>query len=334
MKSLMLLWSVAGLFLASLLALGADSPNRGLEKVQIGGVAYVRLTQWARSTGFEVGWVKREETLLLSNGSTRIQVTVDSNEARINGIEIWLLHPVANHNGFIYVAAQDLETTFHPILSPPKAAHAAPTIRTICLDPGHGGKDPGFSVTGHEEKKYTLLLAQEVKQQLVKAGYKVWLTRSKDEAVELPDRPDQALQRKADLFISLHFNATETGASTVEGTEVYCLTPPGASSTNARGEGATDDRFPGHSQNDRNLFLAYEMQKCLTRGLGAEDRGIRRARFAVLRDASMPAVLIEAGFMSHPDEGKKIFDAGYRRRIARSILEGLQAYRHVLERKS
>ena len=68
--------------------------------------------------------------------------------------------------------------------------------------------------------------------------------------------------------------------------------------------------FPGNRHNDQNLFLAYQMQKALTRNLAVEDRGVRRARFAVLRDAVMPAVLIEAGFMSHPAEGRKIFSFG------------------------
>jgi N-acetylmuramoyl-L-alanine amidase len=73
------------------------------------------------------------------------------------------------------------------------------------------------------------------------------------------------------------------------------------------------------------------MQKALTRNLAAEDRGVRRARFAVLRDAVMPAVLIEAGFMSHPAEGRKIFTSAYRQKMARAIVEGLLAYKRAVE---
>jgi N-acetylmuramoyl-L-alanine amidase len=73
------------------------------------------------------------------------------------------------------------------------------------------------------------------------------------------------------------------------------------------------------------------MQKALTRNLSVEDRGVRRARFAVLRDAVMPAVLIEAGFMSHPAEGRKIFTAAYRQKMARAIVEGLLAYKRAVE---
>jgi N-acetylmuramoyl-L-alanine amidase len=105
----------------------------------------------------------------------------------------------------------------------------------------------------------------------------------------------------------------------------------GASSTNARGEGASAGGFPGNRHNDKNLFLAYQVQKALTRNLVVEDRGVRRARFAVLRNAVMPAVLIEAGFMSHPAEGQKIFSSAYRQKLARAIVEGLLAYKRAIE---
>ena len=198
-------------------------------------------------------------------------------------------------------------------------------VRTVCLDPGHGGKDPGNEVGSNQEKQHTLLLAKEVRAQLARAGLKVTLTRSTDSFVELPARPELAKRRSADLFVSLHFNAAEAGRSTVQGAEVYCLTPAGASSTNARGEGNGGGWFPGNRHNEQNLYLAYQVQKALTRNLAVEDRGVRRARFAVLRDAVMPAVLIEAGFLSHPVEGRQIVSCGVspensarnRRRIAR-----------------
>ncbi|HQH03701.1 MAG TPA: N-acetylmuramoyl-L-alanine amidase, partial [Verrucomicrobiota bacterium] len=90
--------------------------------------------------------------------------------------------------------------------------------------------------------------------------------------------------------------------------------------------------FIGNRNNSRNLFLAYQVQAALVRNLATEDRGVRRARFAVLRDAAMPAVLIEAGFMSHPVEGRKILTAAYRQQIARAIVEGLLAYKKAVER--
>jgi N-acetylmuramoyl-L-alanine amidase len=223
-----------------------------------------------------------------------------------------------------------VDRTLRPLLSAPRA-QSGTKIRTICLDPGHGGKDPGNQVGSNQEKHFTLLLAQEVRSELARAGIKATLTRTTDTFVDLPTRPELAKRRGTDLFVSLHFNAADAGRSTVQGAEVYCLTPVGASSTNARGEGAGAGWFTGNQHDDQNLCLAYQVQKSLTRNLAVADRGVRRARFAVLRDAVMPAVLIEAGFMSNPAEGRKIFTSEYRQKMARAIVDGLLAYKRAVE---
>jgi N-acetylmuramoyl-L-alanine amidase len=261
-------------------------------------------------------------------------MSVNHRETSINGIEVWLLFPLILHNGGAYLTLLDAQTTLQPILYPTKNRPGA-RIKRICLDPGHGGKDPGNRVGSNEEKRFTLLLAQEVSAQLTKAGLKVNMTRTSDTFVELPTRPDIAKRRTADLFVSLHFNSADSNRDTVRGTEVYCLTPAGAESTNTRGEsGGGTAACAGNRYNDRNLFLAYQLQRSLTRSLEVPDRGVRRARFAVLRDATMPATLIESGFMSHPVEGQKIFTADYRKKLARAIVDGLLAYKRVVEQGS
>jgi len=302
----------------------------GVEHVQISGKEYVRVTDWAKANGLDPHWVKKDETLQMNNHESRVLLTADSHEAQVNGVEVWLLFPVVNRNGTVYLAQLDLQTTLQPVLFPPKNRPGT-KIKSICLDPGHGGKDPGNRVGSNQEKKYTLLLAQEVRDQLALKGLKATLTRNNDTFIELPTRPELARRRNADLFVSLHFNSAENARNSVRGAEVYCLTPAGASSTNARGEGGGAGWFPGNRFNEKNMALAYQVQKSLTKNLSVEDRGVRRARFAVLREAVMPAVLIEAGFMSHPVEGKKIFDSGYRRQMAKAIVDGLMAYKRLVE---
>ena len=115
----------------------------------------------------------------------------------------------------------------------------------------------------------------------------------------------------------------------MSGPETYCITPVGASSSNAQGEGAGYGATPANASEKKSLLLAYQVQKALVRNLGAEDRSVRRARFAVLRDCEMPAVLVESGYMTHPAEGKKIFDAGYRRQIAAAIVKGILNYQKL-----
>jgi N-acetylmuramoyl-L-alanine amidase len=306
-------------------ALYAYEGFSALEQSFINGKPYVRLVDWAKVADLQVRWLKRDESVELSNGSSKITLEVHSPEAHINGIAVRLLFPLVPRNETIYISKLDLQTTIQPVLFAARR-HSATKMSSVCLDPGHGGKDPGFRVGSNQEKKYTLLLAEELKEQLKRSGWKVTLTRSRDTFVELSDRPEVARHKKADLFLSLHFNAVETSPNSVQGAEVYCLTPAGAPSTNAGGEGGGAGWFDGNRFNDQNMFLAYQLQKSLTRGLGVEDRGVHRARFAVLRDATMPAALIEAGFMSHPVEGKRIFTAEYRRQIAKAIVEGVKAY--------
>jgi N-acetylmuramoyl-L-alanine amidase len=316
----------------SLLVIFSVAGANGAPSIDVSGKEYLPVAGWASAKGFDLRWAKREETFQLSTSSSRVVLNADSREAQVNGVQVWLSFPIIIRNGMAYAARSDLETTLQPLVSPPRNRGGA-AVNSICLDPGHGGKDPGNCVGTNQEKKYTLLLAQEVRDQLNRAGFKASLTRTGDRFIELPNRPELAKRRGADLFVSLHFNATEGSRNQVQGAQVFCLTPPGASSTNARGEGAGAGSFAGNRFNEKNILLAYQVQKNLTKTLSAEDRGVRRARFAVLRDAAMPAVLIEGGFMSHPDEGKKIFDAGYRRKMARAIVDGLLAYKRTVERE-
>ena len=120
----------------------------------------------------------------------------------------------------------------------------------------------------------------------------------------------------ADLFVSLHFNTTQTGKNEVAGLETYCITPAGAASSNAQGEGADYGAITANRVEKKSLLFAYQIQKALVKILGVNDRSVRRARFAVLRDAQMPAILIEGGYMTNPAEGRRIYDAAWRRQMA------------------
>ena len=313
-------------------ASAADAAGRA-RPVEISGKRYVRLGDWANANNFEARWLWRDESLELTNRSARLVFTKDSRDAEVNGIHVWLSNPIVLQNGGGYISELDLNTAIRPVLSPPTNRKGA-QVRKIVIDPGHGGKDPGNEDGPHQEKKYTLLLAQELCDQLNRAGFNASLTRTTDTLIDLPIRPDIARRRIADLFISLHWNSVQTGKSQVKGIETYCLTPAGASSSNAGGEIGDGGTKPGNRNNDKNMFLAYELHKSLLQSLGAEDRGVRRARFLVLCYAEMPAVLIEGGYMSHPTESKKIYDPIYRRQMAHAIVEGVLAYqRHVAPAK-
>ncbi len=322
-------------FLLSLAVIGSSlvpirAAATGLEAVDFAGHRYVRLNDWARAGNFDAHWLQRDEALELTNRYYRIDFQKDSHNAEFNGLNLLLCYPVIVQNGVPFLAEADLQETFASLFSPTPNA-AGRRIRTIVIDPGHGGKDPGIEVAGHQEKKYSLLLAQELRAQLKRAGFNASLTRTRDTYVDLAARPEIARQRGADLFISLHWNGTTVGRNDVKGAQTYCLTPAGAASSNSGDDVSDVGAKPGNRNDRQNLLLAYDLQRSLTHGLGAEDRGVRRARFIVLCDAVMPAVLIEGGYMSHPVESKQIYDSAYRKRMAAAIVAGVLAYQRQVE---
>ena len=295
----------------------------------INGQSYVPLADWARANGLNCFWLRRGDEVLATNRTARLVFDRNSRMVEVNRTDVALSFPVASDHGALLVAQMDLNTAIRPLLFPPRFTDAK-RITTICLDPGHGGKDTGNHTFWHSEKTYTLALALELRDQLQKAGFNVILTRNSDTKVELPDRPALANRRGADLFVSLHFNATPSGKNEVEGPQTYCITPVGASSTDAQGEGANFGPTVANRCEDKSLLLAYQVQKSLVRNLGAKDRGVRRARYWVLRNAAMPAILVEGGYMTHPVESKKIYDAVYRHQMAQSIVIGILTYQRLV----
>lgn len=301
------------------------------------GQYYVPLADFAHDQGFAITTLKRGDEAVLTRGSVRLVFDVNSAQAEIAGVNVRLSFPVAGEHGQLLVSQLDIETAIRPLLFPAKGY--GKRITTICLDPGHGGKDSGNRVGRglftHSEKTYTLALALELKKQLEAAGFHVILTRSRDVYVDLPARPALANRAGANLFISLHFNASPVDQGDIAGPETYCITPVGAPSSNAHGEsgefGSSVGMTPTVANRDENksLLLGYEMEKSLVQNLHADDRGVRRARFAVLRDAEMPAILIEGGYMTNPVEGKKIYSAAYRRQMAAAIVKGVLAYQKM-----
>jgi N-acetylmuramoyl-L-alanine amidase len=319
------------LLLAGVLTAAAQSLSSRLPRVALFGREYVRVDDWARANGGQVRWTvpKRDLRVTLPGGS--LVLSVDSRKAELKGTQIWLSEPVAFNNGLAYLGAVDVRATLNPVLYPARNP-AGRRIRHIVLDPGHGGRDPGNQEGRRQEKHFALQFAKEVGELLTRAGFTVSYTRTRDTAVELPERAAIARRRGADLFLSLHFNSADgPGGSAVKGAETYCMTPARASSTNARGEGAGAGAYPGNRFDPKNMLLAYQIQKSMTDKLGVEDRGVKRARFWVLRNAEMPAALLEAGFMTNPSDARRIYETPLRRQMAQAVVDGVLAYRKLVE---
>jgi len=294
----------------------------------VNGHDYTSLASWAASNHFGQVPAGRANALTLTNRfATRLVFEKNSDTVVVNGLNVALSYPVAlDKTGFL-IAQLDLSKTVEPLVYAPLLAPKK--ITTICLDPGHGGKDSGKQVGSHTEKVLTLLLAAELREQLQRAGFRVIQTRTKDTFVDLPERPALANRQHADLFVCLHFNAFTGDPQSVQGLETYVITPVGAASSNAQGEGANHGGCVGNRVERRSLLLAYQVHRALVKNVGVTDRSLRRARFAVLRDAEMPAVYIEGGYLTHPAESKKIYAAAYRKQMAAAIVQGIVAYQKL-----
>lgn len=217
-------------------------------------------------------------------------------------------------------------------------------VRTIILDPGHGGTDPGcLDPAGPKEKDLTLDIALKLKAILeAETDLAVVLTRETDIYVPLETRTIVANQRKADLFISIHVNATRL--KTRKGVETFFLnfSPDPAVNELAAKENATTTKTIGEmdkivkkiAQNSRIIEsreLAQKIQSNLTTYLSerytdVKDLGAKGGPLWVLLGSDMPAILIEVAHLSNPDEAKRLQSALFRQNVARGIFEGIKAY--------
>jgi N-acetylmuramoyl-L-alanine amidase len=223
------------------------------------------------------------------------------------------------------------------------------------IDPGHGGHDAGaVGPSGLQEKELALDVARRVVGLLQEElGVRVVLTRARDQFVGLRERTALANRERADLFVSIHVNATPDGAAT--GTETYFLSneaTDGAARRAAEYENrliAADMGARGGSpdvlrsilwdlaQSDfqqESSRVAETLQNNLDRALRRPSRGVKQAPFYVLGGAAMPAVLVEIGFISNPAEEQRLRDDGYRDRIARALAAGIAAYKRGYDQRA
>ncbi len=240
-----------------------------------------------------------------------------------------------------------------PIGGGPAPGLDRPGIRTIVIDPGHGGTETGaIGPSGVQEKELTLLLARTLASQLAeRLGVRTELTRTSDTVISFDARTALANQHKADLFISIHLNSS-LGAG-AHGAETYFLAnratdPRAASSANiengAAGDGS-DLADPAALQDlqlmlwdlaqsrylEQSQRLANMIQGELNQALDLKDRGVKQAPFRVLVGAAMPAVLVELGFISNPEEEKKLQEPGYRAQLVDALVRAVGHYKDLVE---
>ncbi|HEX3625790.1 MAG TPA: N-acetylmuramoyl-L-alanine amidase [Verrucomicrobiae bacterium] len=251
---------------------------------------------------------------------------IGSREATWNGVQISLGFAPQLIDGEISLYGLDLQKNIEPLLCEPPMAFTP--HRVIVIDPGHGGSNVGTHsvLDGRFEKEFTLDWAKRLKPLLEAEGWKVYLTRDSDVFVTNSDRVVFANERQADIFISLHFNSAAPDTAQA-GIETYCLPPVGTPSTISRSN-YTDpwtQNYPNNAFDAQNLRLAVRVHTALLHAMGMPDRGVRRARFiTVLQGQLRPSILIEAGYLSNPDEASLIESGSYRQKLAAALAGALR----------
>ncbi|HET9754228.1 MAG TPA: N-acetylmuramoyl-L-alanine amidase, partial [Myxococcales bacterium] len=229
-------------------------------------------------------------------------------------------------------------------------ASAAQGPVVVVLDPGHGGNFPhdgAHGVHGLREKVIALQVAEKTKVALEALGATVILTRETDADIPLAERVRIANESGADIFLSIHCNSMETREDRriTRGVETYFLSPDPTDAEArmlARLENGGPDAVPlpraadavtgilndlalGQARND-SAALAQIVQRQMVRETRAPSRGVRQAPFLVLSGTRMPSALVEIGFISHPQEGRRLAGDKYQERIARALADGVRDF--------
>jgi N-acetylmuramoyl-L-alanine amidase len=222
-------------------------------------------------------------------------------------------------------------------------------VRKIILDPGHGGTDPGArTATGLWEKEITLDVAGRLKTLLTQAGFEVMMTRERDETISLRERAQFANYQRADVFVSIHFNALATRS--YRGLETYYL----GATTERRIErlAGAENQGSGFSLSDFKRLLegvythvrqkdSKQLAEHVHRGLATQlvkgnpaikDSGVKPAPFLVLVATEMPGILAEISYVSNEEDARLLAEPGYRQEIARALFQGLRDYAEARNR--
>jgi len=291
---------------------------------------YIDLAAFCREYNFEYSFDTVDDIIRLYSSDKDIRLLLNSSVAASNGTIFYLKNPPLYRKGKIYLPRQLDELVSGGELISFKPGFV---IKTVVIDPGHGGKDPGaISQRGLQEKKVNLIVSRLLKSELERKGFKVFLTRSRDTYLTLQQRVEIAKRYDADLFISVHANSNRSRK--VKGAEIYYLTPTRLNSCERALKLAKRGSFCGQKLPSevktilwdmlitKNYSHSVEMANVLHftfTNLGFNVKSPRRAPFYVLRHAYVPSVLVEMGYLSNRNEERALRKKHYQKQIAQAV---------------
>ena len=325
--------------------------------VKIGGKDYIPLSVLARYYQTKWEWDPVLKKAVLLKGNNVFVFYVGMEYALLNGRTQKLSSAVSFYEGAPAVPADFALNTVVNILGAPQVTTGPQppliqkyVVRKIAIDAGHGGEDPGaIGRNGLREKDLVLDIAKRVKEELVSNGIEVVSTRDRDRFISLNRRTQIANDNDVDFFVSIHANSAKLKGA--RGFEVYYLS--NAVDDNARAVEAAENSFLKFNDSSfylrntkleatvwdlvytenrqESIELARYIAKAVDDSTSLKNRGIKSARFYVLKGVQMPSVLVEIGFISNPAEEKNLCDLSYRQVLASSIARGILNYKKVYE---
>ncbi|MEO8206664.1 MAG: N-acetylmuramoyl-L-alanine amidase [Chthoniobacterales bacterium] len=317
----------AGWIFILLVALGVPATVHAWEVVLYEGRRHVPLENVAEFYSLKQLASEGNKFTLTSPVKT-ITGSAGAREIIINNVKFILCFPIAQKDGRTLISAMDVTKIIEPVMRPGKIKDAG-VLKTVVLDAGHGGHDSGATSAYGREKDFTLDVAQRARKLLVQLGYQVRMTRQSDEFIPLEGRAAIANRYRDGIFVSIHFNKSNNPGG--NGIETYALAPRGVPSMDSERVSFSDLReHTGNIRDAENITLATLMHSAMLRNLRLYDRGIKRARFVVIKDITIPGVLLEGGFVNHPGDGRSIASQEYRQRMAQSIVEAIGNYKRMV----
>src|SRR6266576_950662 len=298
------------------------------EIIKVSGHDYLSVDNISRFYGFPAGVAAAGEKSQLDAVKNPLEFVSGSREAMINGARSWLCFPLIEQDGKYLVSRTDGAKTIEPLVRPHRVPNVG-KVDTVVLDPGHGGHDKGQVSRYGAEKEFALDVALKISLRLQTKGLRVIMTREGDYFVPLEVRAKIANAARNSIFVSIHFNATNDNPNAT-GFEIFSFTPRGAPSTSDSAVALSSFNMqPGSEVDAQSTALSACIYHSLLGHITEYDRGIKRARFAVLRLTKVPAVLIEGGFLTERGESRLISNKDWRGKLAVAIGVGIESYRSL-----
>lgn len=295
-------------------------------------------------------WDSLSELVILKLNDTQAYLLMDTPAVLLEDELIALSGPIEIRKSVIVVPPDFQRKVIDQLLSGRGRAGnlSKRRIKSVIVDAGHGGKDPGaIGCSGTEEKEVTLDIAKRLKKNLEEYGFKVIMTRERDEFISLPERTEIAARSKADFFISIHANSSPVDS--VHGIEVFSLrdldylerneaqrqenyrlffNQLAMKRDNENLKGIVADMLDNNKRAESDS-LADRIAEDTSTFVNTKNRGTKLAGFYVLRNTLIPAILVEVGFLSNPHEEKLLNTSTYRQKFASALAKSILDYAEV-----